>query len=150
MKKIFITLLAVLISAAAFTGCSSSAKADYDSPKDVIKAHEAINTEWKNNQLYDDLKGKTFKVTANNTLDKTHPYGDTEKTKTTKKDSHNWVCIPYSDLETDVMLWLTNEEWDKIKYKKGDTLILQVDIIAQRGTKNGGIRQYYLNATMPE
>ncbi|MBR1852557.1 MAG: hypothetical protein IJ794_05320 [Lachnospiraceae bacterium] len=66
-------------------------------------------------------------------MDKADPIGDQEAAK--RSEGRNWVYIPYSDINIDVMLWLTNEQWQSIKYKKGDTLVLQVDFIAQRGTK---------------
>ena len=126
-------------------------KADYDSPKEVIKAHENIHTEWENNQMYDDLKGKTFKVRTTQKLDKSNPKGNVEKAMANKdKGGRDWVCIPYSDIDIDVMLWMTTEQWESIKYNEGDTLVLKVDFIAQRGTKDGNIRQYYLNASLPD
>lgn len=148
MKKTFTVLSIALIITAIFAGCGSSPKADYDSPKAVIEALNAIHTEWENNQLYNDLEGKTFIVKTSKTLDKSDPVGDQEAAK--KSPGRNWVCIPYSDINIDVMLWLTNEQWESIKYKKGDTLVLQVEFIAQRGTKNGSLRQYYINAILPE
>jgi hypothetical protein len=74
----------------------------------------------------------------------------TDKSAKGKLDDHKWVCIPYSDIETDVMLWLTDEQYAEMKYKKGDTLVLEVIFIAQRGTKDGKLRQYYINAILPE
>ena len=146
MKKI-LSLLFVLTMPLGLAACGgSAAKADYNSPKAVIEAHEAINTEWKNNGIYTDLEGKTFKIKTTATLDKSEPFGDTGKAKKADKDSRPWVCVPYSDIETDVMLWLTNEEWEKLNYKKGDTMVLEIDDIMVRGTKNGGLRQYYINA----
>ncbi|MBQ7265765.1 MAG: hypothetical protein IJS61_06670 [Firmicutes bacterium] len=150
MKKLYL-LLMVLILSFVLSACSStSTAADYDSPKAVIEAHEAINTEWKNNSIYDDLKGKTFKVKTTQKLDKDNPLGDVEKAATYDKEDRNWLCMPYSSLDTDVMLFLTNEEWEKIKYNKGDTLILKVESIMQRGTQNGGLRQYYIDAILAD
>ena len=80
MRRALTFLFAVIIAALALVGCNS-VKTDYASPKEVIEAHEAIHTEWENNQLYDDLEGKTFKIKANADLDKSNTKGDTEIAK---------------------------------------------------------------------
>ena len=156
MKKLTSALFLSLICISSFTGCGASAKADYESPKAVIEASNAIHTEWENNQLYDELEGKTFKVKTTEALDNSNAAAETGADKKTDKsakgklDDHKWVCIPYSDIETDVMLWLTDEQYAEMKYKKGDTLVLEVIFIAQRGTKDGKLRQYDINAILPE
>ena len=152
LKRMLIPLVLVF----ACSGCGEAAKADYESPKAVIEAHNAIHTEWENNQLYDDLEGKTFKVKATEGLDNSNAAVETgadkksDKSEKGKLDDHRWVCIPYSDIGTDVMLWMTDEQYAEMKYKKGDTLVLEVSFIAQRGTKEGKLRQYYINAILPE
>ena len=150
MKKIAVLLIVTLVLS-VFSSCGSPLpEADYESPKAVIEAHEAINPEWKNNSIYDDLAGKTFIVKTTKPLDKSDPLGGNSDSQSSSKEGYNWLCFPYSDIEIDVFLSLTDEQWEKIEYKKGDTLILQVDSIGQRGTANGKIRQYYIMAYLAE
>ena len=151
MKQKFTILLITLILAMS-TGCSSLAKSDYEGPGAVIKAELAKNPikEGEINGIYDDLEGKTFKVQTTQKLDKSDPYGDVDSAKEETKSGYNWLCVPYSDITTDVMLWLTDDEWNKLNYSKGDTIVLQIDDVMFRGTKDGSIRQYYINAHLAE
>ena len=152
LKRMLIPLVLVF----ACSGCGAAAKADYESPKAVIEASNAIHTEWEGSKIYGDLEGKTFKIVTTQALDNSNAPAkaetDTEKGNTENGDlkDHNWVCVPYSDINTDVMLFLTDEQYAEMKYKKGDTMVLEVVLIMQRGTKEGKLRQYYINAILPE
>ena|GEM_PF-1510248 len=148
MKKLFLAA-AVAAMALGVTACGGP-EGDYESPSAVIEAHEALHPEWENSQLYSDLEGKTFVVKASQKLDKSDPLGDTEKERQNDGDDHDWLCIPYSDIETEVFLWLTDEEWEAIEYDKNDELLVKVEFIAQRGNSSGSLRQYYINATLAE
>ncbi|MBR1736859.1 MAG: hypothetical protein IJ736_07570 [Firmicutes bacterium] len=151
MKKTLFMFVVFMMTIILSSCGDFTEKADYDSPKEVIKAHENINPEWENNRMYDDLKGKTFKVKTTQKLDKSDPKGNVEEAMANKdKGGRDWMCVPYSSIDTDVMLWLTTEQWENIKYNEGDTLLLQVEFIAQRGSKSGNIRQYYINAVLPD
>ncbi len=143
MKKI-IFMLTVLTLIFNLSSCGAKLKGDYDDPEALIDAHEAIHTEWENNASFDDLEGKTFVIKATRDLDKKDPLGDVEKSK--GKEGYNWMCSPYSSLESQVIVWLTEDQWNRIEYKKGDTMLLKTELILQRGSKNGEIRQYYIFA----
>ena len=141
MKKIFITVLLIVITTVIFSGCSSSADADYESPEAVIDATVEANPaeEGEIYGMYDDLKGKTFAVKTNNYKE-------------------NDICLVYDkgykSNTIEVFLGeIYDENGNNIKdfdYKEGDTLVLEIDFVSFRGTKDGKIRQYFINAVLPE
>ena len=147
MKKILTAVFLGIVLAAGLAACSSGAKADYESPKALIEANEAINTDHQNNSIYRDLEGKTFRITADITLDKSEIVGDVETAK--EKNEDIWVR-PYSDIGIDVFVGVPYDQWEDFSFKKGDVMVLKLDYISLRGSANGKIKQYYIYAHLAE
>lgn len=140
MKRTVIVLFLIMISAVIFCGCSSSPKADFDSPESVIDATLEANPiqEGEIYGIYDDLKGKTVSVKTNNYKenDIVLLYDGTYKSNTVN------VLIGY--------LYDSNgNPLTDFDYKKGDTVVVEIVDVMFRGTKNGKIREYFINVVLP-
>ncbi|MBR4223390.1 MAG: hypothetical protein IKR73_01115 [Oscillospiraceae bacterium] len=141
MKRTFATLCLSMILASGFTGCSTASKADFISPNSVIDAtvdaHPIVDGEIHG--MYDDLKGKTVSV-------KTNLYKE------------NDIAFVYEDWYDSNKVWVTigylyddkGEPLTDFDYKKGDTIVLEVEDVMFRGTKDGKIREYFINTTLPD
>ncbi|MBQ9209447.1 MAG: hypothetical protein IJ149_07670 [Oscillospiraceae bacterium] len=126
--------MSVIIVTAAFTGCSSKPVTDYTSPNNVVDVtlelhpiEEGVIYDW-----YDDLEGKTVSVVVNN-ID--HEY-----------------LMPYhgSYGSNTVEVFIDHIDNPDYSYKEGETIVLEVDSVAFRGTKDGKIRQYFINTVLPD
>ena len=141
MKRIITAFMIPLILLTALTGCGSEEQTDYESPEEVVDATIEAHpiTDGEIYDIYDDLEGKTFKV-------KTNCYKE------------NDICLvydkSYKSNTVEVFLGeIYDENGNNIKdfdYKEGDTLVLEIDFVSFRGTKNGKIRQYFINAVLPD
>lgn len=134
MKRLFVLFLSAAMAAAVFTGCASTPKTDYISPNNVVDVTVELHPieEGVIYDMYDDLEGKTVAVVVNN-IDHEYlmPYHASYGTNTVE------VFIDHID----------NPDYS---YKEGDTLVLEIDNVAFRGTKNGKIREYFINTVLPD
>ena len=131
-------LLILTLMLCIFTGCGSSvSEADFKDPEAVIEEFLSLHpiSEDETQGIYDDLSGKTVSVKTN---EKTQP-----------------VYLVYDALyhttsQIQVMLSGENGEYGNFDYEKGDTLVLEIEYVMMRGTKDGKIRQYFINVILPE
>ena len=88
---------------------------------------------------HDDLKGRTVSVKTNlyKENDIAFVYEGTYNT--------NNVLVTIGYLYDD-----NGDPLTDFDYKKGDTIVLEVHDVAFRGTKNGKIREYYINTVLPD
>ncbi|HBI51157.1 MAG TPA: hypothetical protein DDX72_00060 [Ruminococcaceae bacterium] len=135
MKHILKLLLLTVISAVILCGCESLPDADFESPDAVIDATLANNPiqEGEINGMYDDLAGKTLLVKTNSKKENdiavlyTGTYGT------------NSVSVFIGGLYDDSGKPLTNFD-----YNKGDYVVVKIDFVSFRGTKDGKLREYFI------
>ena len=140
-RRFFAATFLAMIMMFSFTGCNSAPKADFDSPNSVIEETLKNNpiVEGEIYGLYDDLKGRTVSVKTNlyKENDIAFVYEGTYNT--------NNVLVTIGYLYDD-----NGDPLTDFDYKKGDTIVLEVHDVAFRGTKNGKIREYYINTVLPD
>ncbi len=134
MKALSALLMSMIIVTAAFTGCSSKPVTDYTSPNNVVDVTLELHpiVEGEISDIYSDLEGKTVAVVVNN-IDHEYlmPYHATYGSNTVN------VLIDHID-EPDY------------SYKEGETIVLEIDFVSFRGTKNGKMREYTINTVLPD
>ena len=134
MKRLASIFMSVIIVTAAFTGCSSKPVTDYTSPNNVVDVTLELHpiVEGEIYDIYSDLEGKTVSVVVNN-ID--HEY-----------------LMPYhgSYGSNTVEVFIDHIDNPDYSYKEGETIVLEVDSVAFRGTKDGKIRQYFINTVLPD
>lgn len=134
MKHLAPIFMSMIIVTAAFTGCSSKTVTDYTSPNNVVDVTLELHpiVEGEIYDIYSDLEGKTVSVVVNN-ID--HEY-----------------LMPYhgSYGSNTVEVFIDHIDNPDYSYKEGETIVLEVDSVAFRGTKDGKIRQYFINTVLPD
>ncbi|MBQ4487271.1 MAG: hypothetical protein II936_09740 [Oscillospiraceae bacterium] len=141
MKRTLAILMFTVICAVISAGCSSSSKVDFDSPNAVIEATLAAHPiqEGEIYGIYDDLKGKTVSVKTNNYKE-------------------NDIVLLYDGLynSNTVNVFIgglydsSGKPLTDFDYKKGDTVVVEIDSVDFRGTKNGKLREYFINTVLPD